>query len=106
MKDRKSLISFGDLTYDFEYTDHLDEEAFQAALRQYLINHLERPFLPPSDLSATPSPMHHQVENWIIKGTVGNGSFGVVNVAKNWVTGQSGAAKCMVRNSLRVMQRF
>ncbi|KAH9203300.1 kinase-like domain-containing protein [Leptodontidium sp. 2 PMI_412] len=95
---RKSRVSFGSLSYSLEFSD-LNEEEYNNALRQYLKNHLNRE-APSSDVSATPSPMDTLVGEWNIRGTVGNGSFGVVNVTKNIRTGETGAAKCLVRNSI------
>jgi hypothetical protein len=37
------------------------------------------------------------VDDWNIRGTVGNGTFGVVNAAKNTMTGKTGAAKAFIR---------
>ncbi|TVY12550.1 Spindle assembly checkpoint kinase [Lachnellula arida] len=95
---RKSRVSFGSLSYSLEFSD-LNEEEYNNALRKYLNNHLKRE-APSSDISATPSPMDTLVGEWNIRGTVGNGSFGVVNVTKNIRTGETGAAKCLVRNSM------
>ena len=95
---RKSPVSFGSLSYSLEFSD-LNEEDYNNALRKYLKNHLNRE-APSSDMSATPSPMDTLVGEWNIRGTVGSGSFGVVNVTKNIKTGETGAAKCVVRNSM------
>ncbi|KAH6714713.1 kinase-like domain-containing protein [Leptodontidium sp. MPI-SDFR-AT-0119] len=46
---------------------------------------------------ATPSPWDSTLGNWIVRGTVGKGSFTTVNAAKHTVTGEAGAAKFMVR---------
>jgi len=95
---RKSRVSFGSLGYSLEFSD-LNQEDYNNALRKYLKNHLNRE-PPSSDISAIPSPMDTLVGEWNIRGTVGSGSFGVVNVAKNIRTGETGAAKCLVRKSL------
>lgn len=95
---RKSRVSFGSFNYSLEFLD-LTEEEYNNALRRYLKNHLNRE-APSSDMPATPSPMDTLVGDWNIRGTVGNGSFGVVNVTKNIRTGETGAAKCLVRHSI------
>lgn len=95
---RKSRVSFGSLSYSLEFSD-MNEEEYNSALRDYLKDRLYRD-VPSSDISAMPSSMDTLVGEWNIRGTVGNGSFGVVNVTKNIRTGETGAAKCLVRNSM------
>ncbi|KAI9730219.1 MAG: hypothetical protein M1834_005983 [Cirrosporium novae-zelandiae] len=96
---RKNRISFGDLAYEFErapQTDE-DEERFQEQLRNFL-----RDFLgassPPPDCSATPSDTNYVIGNWIVTGTVGQGSFGTVSAAKHRASGAEAAAKLVIRN--------
>lgn len=94
---RKHLISFGKLSYDLELVA-LDEEKYQKNLRTYFTHYLRWP-VPPPDISATPSPWDLMFNNWIVKGTVGKGAFGSVNAAKHRLTGETAAAKCLVRNT-------
>lgn len=95
---RKSRVSFGSVSYSLEFSD-LDEEEYNNTLRKYLKNHLNRE-APPSDISATLSPMDTIVGEENIRRTVGSSSFSVVNVTNNIRTGETGAAKCVVRNSM------
>ncbi|KAL5325391.1 hypothetical protein ACEPPN_006516 [Leptodophora sp. 'Broadleaf-Isolate-01'] len=93
--ERSCQISFGKLDYVLEFVVD-DEHDYQRSLRQYLKNHLLRPPAPP-DLSATPSPWDSKLGYWLVRGTVGKGSFATVSAAKHTVTGEAGAAKFMVR---------
>ena len=94
---RRHLISFGKLSYDMELVT-LDEEKYQRNLRIYFTHYLRRP-VPPPDISAFPSPWDLIFNNWIVKGTVGKGAFGSVNAAKHRLSGETAAAKCLVRNT-------
>ena len=93
--ERSCQISFGKLDYVLEFVVD-DEHDYQRSLRQYLKNHLLRPPAPP-DLSVTPSPWDSKLGYWLVRGTVGKGSFATVSAAKHTVTGEAGAAKFMVR---------
>ncbi|CAG8973534.1 hypothetical protein HYALB_00002860 [Hymenoscyphus albidus] len=96
--ERKSCVSFGSLSYYLEYSG-LEDEEYNHALRTYMQDYLMQD-APCPDISATPSPMDTLVGDWNIRGTVGSGSFGVVNATKNIRTGKTGAAKCLVQNSI------
>lgn len=96
--ERESRVSFGSLSYYLEYSG-LEDEEYNHALRTYMQDYLMQG--PPcTDISATPSPMDTLVGDWNIRGTVGSGSFIVVNATKNIRTRETGAAKCLVRNSI------
>ena len=91
----RNRISFGKLNYCFEFAVS-DEEGYQRNLRTFFRNHLG--FQPPApDLSATPSPWDATLGDWLVRGTVGKGTFATVNAAKHTVTGVAGAAKFLVR---------
>jgi hypothetical protein len=101
---RKSCVLFGLLSYSLEFSD-LNKEEYNNALCKYLKNHLNRE-VPSLDISVIPSPMDTLVGEWNIRGTVGNSLFGVVNVTKNIRTGETGAAKCLVRNSIETYAKI
>jgi len=91
----KNRISFGKLSYSFEFAVN-DEEEYQRNLRKFFRNRLG--FQPPApDLSATRSPWDSRLGDWLVRGTVGKGSFATVSAAKHSVTGVAGAAKFLVR---------
>lgn len=92
---RINRISFGKLSYLLEFVTS-DEAEYQRNLRNFFSNHLSR--RPPApDLSATPSPWDSKFGDWLVRGTVGKGSFATVSAAKHTVTGVAGAAKFIVR---------
>jgi hypothetical protein len=93
--ERRCQISFGKLDYILEYTIE-NEDDYQRDLRHYFANYLFRKPAPP-DLAATPSPWDSKLGDWLVRGTVGKGSFATVSAAKNSNTGEAGAAKFMVR---------
>ena len=93
-----SQISFGKLDYLLKFTV-ADEENYQRDLRRYFSDHLFRQPAPP-DLSATPSPWDVKLGDWIVRGTVGKGSYATVSAAKHTVTGETGAAKFLIRTRL------
>jgi hypothetical protein len=97
--ESRCRISFGKLSYIFEFDKTMEEEQYQKDLRAFFRNHLNRRE-PAPDLSASPSPMDTRIGNWLIRGTVGRGAFGTVNVIKNLETGVTGAVKWMIRDSL------
>lgn len=89
-----------------EFANDMTEEGFQAGLKKYgKENLLFKETLWP-DFSATPSPMDQLIGDWNIRSTVGKGTFGTVNVAKNVSTGVSAAAKRLVRNSGKDHQKI
>ena len=97
----KNRISFGDLAYVFEFLNmsEKDRATYQQNLATYLKDNLNSP-PPPLALSATPSETDHTICDWIIKGTVGQGTFGTVMAARHRITGQVAGAK-MVTRTLR-----
>ena len=92
---RRNRISFGKLSYMLEFVA-MDEAEYQRNLRNFFSNHLGRQ--PPApELSATPSPWDSKFGNWLVRKTVGKGSFATVSAAKHTVSGVAGAAKFLVR---------
>lgn len=53
---------------------------------------------PPPDLAASPTPWDICLGKWLIRGTVGKGTFASVNAAKDRHTGADLAAKCFIRD--------
>lgn len=97
MTSKSQLVSFGSLTYCLESVT-ADESTYQSNQNTYFRSYFSRP-APPPDISATPSPWHFTIYDWVCKGTAGSGSFGIVSAAKHGLTGEPAAAKIIVRSS-------
>jgi hypothetical protein len=94
---KSQLVSFGSPTFCLEFVT-ADESTYQSNLKTYFRSYLSRP-APPPDISATPSPWHFTIYDWVCKGTAGSGGFGTVSAAKHRLTGEPAAAKIIVRTS-------
>lgn len=93
--NRTSLITLGTLRYSLEYLQ-IQSPEYHNLFNVFLEEQLSRS-PPPIDFSATPSIQDHVIGgNWNIRGTVGRGSFGLLNAAKNVITAESCAAKTIV----------
>jgi hypothetical protein len=90
------LIAFGRLVYHLAFATQ-DESTYQRNMKLFFTTQLNRP-PPPPEICATPSPWDFVIEDWVCKGTVGTGAFGTVFAAKNRFTGETGAAKIVLRN--------
>jgi hypothetical protein len=93
--DSRTRVSFGKLEYLVEYV--MGRDAYLRNLGIYFERFLLRE-RPPPDIAASPSPWDFTLENWLIRGTVGKGTFASVNAAKNRQSGAPVAAKFFVRD--------
>jgi hypothetical protein len=75
----------------------MEPEAHIQHLNHYFQNHLLKA-RPPPDIAASPTPWDLCLGKWLIRGTVGRGSFASVNAAKDRYTGLDVAAKCFIRD--------
>jgi hypothetical protein len=70
-------IMFGEMAYMFTFTTAPGkaESQYQKRLSVFLRDIYDTP-APPPNLSATPSETNYLMGDWIIRGTVGQGTFG------------------------------
>jgi hypothetical protein len=80
--NRSTVVTFGELTYRFQYEEYSTSDNYQEHAAQYLKTHVGKPLSPLFARLPTPRDETIQIGDWTLspKGTVGAGAFGRVDI--------------------------